>query len=776
MRIVVAVGGNAIVKAGQAGTWEEQLANVQEIAAAVLALREQGHEVVLTHGNGPQVGALLLQQALGEGEAAPLPLDALIAATQGEIGYLLESAFAAVDPAVPVAVLLTRVLVDADDEAFANPTKPVGPFYSEEEAKRRAESLGWDVAPDAGRGWRRVVPSPQPLEVLGREHAVALLERGTVVISCGGGGIPVARRGDEVVGVAGVIDKDRCSERLACGIGADVLVLLTGVLARVAGLRYPLGARGRPADGDRRRCAACSEGEFPPGQHGAEGRVRGPVRAGVRRPRAGDQRRPARRRRRAATTGPGSCPTPWRIGRWRRELAGRGRPQPLRRQRPADEDRQGPARRWTASRAPRWRWARRPTSRRSRRSASAATPVRATWCSPSTAPAEALDGGRARAAPRRPPGRRPARRPTPPRSLVAAARQLPGANVALISVPGEYAALEAHRALTAGLHVFLFSDHVERRGRGRAQAARRRTSGCSSWARAAAPRCSGRPGLGFANVVRPGTGRHRRRRRHRRAGGRDPARRRGRRRLADHRRRRARPLGRGRRHHVPRGHAGAGARTTGPTRCCSSPSRRRARWSSGSATWTRRASASSPRSSDGRAATPRSRSTRRSRPASTPPRAATPPDLAELEAQVDERRSGGRLLGLFSGGSLAHEAVTILEPALGDIGGNAGHGGDGGHAIFDLGEEEYTQGRPHPMIDLDVRLEMLERAAGEDGLGCVLLDVVVGHGSHADPAGGLAPALGRARRAPAGHRARLRDRRRPAGQRAPGGHAARRPA
>jgi carbamate kinase len=267
MRIVVAVGGNAIVKAGQAGTWDEQLANVQEIAAAVLALRAQGHEVVLTHGNGPQVGALLLQQALGEGEAAPQPLDALIAATQGEIGYLLESAFATLDPAVPVAVLLTRVLVDPDDEAFANPTKPVGPFYSETEARRRAETLGWDVAPDAGRGWRRVVPSPRPLEILGRSHVEALLERGAVVISCGGGGIPVARRGDRVVGVAGVIDKDRCSEVLAGAIGADVLVLLTGV-PRVAldfGTRWERQIpRLTVADAER----GLQDGEFPPGSMG----------------------------------------------------------------------------------------------------------------------------------------------------------------------------------------------------------------------------------------------------------------------------------------------------------------------------------------------------------------------------------------------------------------------------------------------------------------------------------------------------------------------------
>ena len=185
----------------------------------------------------------------------------------------------------------------------------------------------------------------------------------------------------------------------------------------------------------------------------------------------------------------------------------------------------------------------------------AATPARRDVVLAVDGPAEALDGGRARAGRARPPGRRPARRPTPPRSLVAAARSCPGANVALISVPGEYAALEAHRALTAGLHVFLFSDHVVRRGRGRAQAARRR------------PRAARHgPGLrhrdaraGRARLRQrraAGTGRHRRRRGHRRPGGGDPARRRRRRRLADHRRRRARPLGRGRRDHVPRGRCG----------------------------------------------------------------------------------------------------------------------------------------------------------------------------------------------------------------------------
>jgi carbamate kinase len=267
MRIVVAVGGNALIRAGQSGTWPEQLANVREIVAAVLALRGLGHEVVLTHGNGPHVGALMLQNKLGEAEAEPLPLDALIAMTQGWIGYLLESSFAELDPSVPTAVLLTRVMVDRRDPAFDAPDKPVGPFYDEAEARRRADVLGWDVAPDAGRGWRRVVPSPHPLEVLGERHVRALLEQGSVVIACGGGGIPVAERGGEVVGVAGVIDKDRCSARLAADIDADVLVLLTGV-PRVAldyGTRWERELSSLTvADAVR----GLREGDFPAGSMG----------------------------------------------------------------------------------------------------------------------------------------------------------------------------------------------------------------------------------------------------------------------------------------------------------------------------------------------------------------------------------------------------------------------------------------------------------------------------------------------------------------------------
>ena len=265
MRIVVAIGGNALIAAGEDGAWERQLSHARTIAEEVVALRSAGHELVLTHGNGPQVGLLAVQQETGEAPA--LPLDALTAMTQGQIGYLLESAFASLDPAVPIAVLLTRVLVDPEDEASRIATKPVGPFYGEAEARRRATALGWDVAPDAGRGWRRVVPSPRPLRVLGEEHVRALLERGSVVVACGGGGIPVATEADEVVGVAGVIDKDRCSERLAADIGADALVLLTGV-SRVAldfGTRWERElARLTLSDAAR----GLADGEFPAGSMG----------------------------------------------------------------------------------------------------------------------------------------------------------------------------------------------------------------------------------------------------------------------------------------------------------------------------------------------------------------------------------------------------------------------------------------------------------------------------------------------------------------------------
>jgi carbamate kinase len=262
MRVVVAIGGNALIQAGDDGSWDRQLKNARAIAGDVVALRAAGHEIVLTHGNGPQIGSLMLQQE--GGETPPLPLDALIAMTQGQTGYLLATAIADVDPDVSTVALLTRVVVDPDDPAFATPTKPVGPFYEAGEAARLASEHRWHVAEDAGRGWRRVVPSPRPLRVLGAEHTSALLGTGAVVIAVGGGGIPVAADGR---GVHGVIDKDRASAELALEIGADLLVLLTGV-PRVAvdfGTRWERELERLTVSEALRGLA---DGEFPAGSMG----------------------------------------------------------------------------------------------------------------------------------------------------------------------------------------------------------------------------------------------------------------------------------------------------------------------------------------------------------------------------------------------------------------------------------------------------------------------------------------------------------------------------
>ena len=257
MRIVVAIGGNALIAAGEDGTWEGQLAHAREIAAEVVALRAAGHQLVLTHGNGPQVGALAL-------DVPALSLDVLTAMTQGQIGYLLETAVGEVDPRVRTAALLTRVVVDRDDPAFAKPTKPVGPFYAPEEARRLAVERRWAVAEDAGRGWRRVVPSPRPVQVLGADNVRTLLDAGVLVIAGGGGGVPVT---SDRAGVAGVVDKDRCSAEMALAVGADVLVLLTGV-PRVAldyGTRWQRELeRITVSDAER----ALAEGEFPAGSMG----------------------------------------------------------------------------------------------------------------------------------------------------------------------------------------------------------------------------------------------------------------------------------------------------------------------------------------------------------------------------------------------------------------------------------------------------------------------------------------------------------------------------
>jgi carbamate kinase len=225
---VVALGGNALTREGERGTVADQIANLRRALPALAPLLED--EVVLTHGNGPQVGNELLRQERAADEAPPLPLYVAVAQTQAEIGTLIEAELRRLADR-DVACVLTHVVVDEDDPAFAHPTKPIGPFYSREQATELERERGWTIVADAGRGYRRTVPSPEPLEIVELGPIRTLLEAGAVAIACGGGGIPVARREDGLHGVDAVIDKDRASALLAVGVGARLLVVLTAVPA-----------------------------------------------------------------------------------------------------------------------------------------------------------------------------------------------------------------------------------------------------------------------------------------------------------------------------------------------------------------------------------------------------------------------------------------------------------------------------------------------------------------------------------------------------------------
>jgi carbamate kinase len=230
---VVALGGNALTRPGERGTVAEQRANLRATCEAMRPLLGDG-DLVVTHGNGPQVGNELLRQERAADEVPPLPLYLAVAQTQAEIGALIESELTAV-AGRPVVCVLTHVRVDEDDPAFGAPTKPIGPFYAQDEARQREAERGWSVAGDAGRGWRRVVPSPAPLEVVELEAVRTLVGAGVIAVACGGGGIPVSSRNGRLAGVDAVIDKDRASALLAIALGAERLVILTDVEAVFAG-------------------------------------------------------------------------------------------------------------------------------------------------------------------------------------------------------------------------------------------------------------------------------------------------------------------------------------------------------------------------------------------------------------------------------------------------------------------------------------------------------------------------------------------------------------
>jgi len=232
--IVIALGGNALLQRGEKGTFEEQYGNVKNSVSEIADLIQRGYKVVMTHGNGPQVGDTLLRHEAAKSIVPPLPLDACGAETQGFIGYMIQQAFRnelksrGIDKYV--VTVISRVVVDKHDKAFERPTKPIGPFYSKEDAdKLKQQRPDLTIIEDAGRGYRRVVPSPDPKIIAERNAIRALVDAGFIVVACGGGGIPIIEEALLAVGVEAVIDKDLGGQKLATLIGAHILIILTDV-------------------------------------------------------------------------------------------------------------------------------------------------------------------------------------------------------------------------------------------------------------------------------------------------------------------------------------------------------------------------------------------------------------------------------------------------------------------------------------------------------------------------------------------------------------------
>lgn len=273
-RIVIAFGGNAIIPVGQEGTWEQQSAITRQTMELVAQLAADGHQIVMTHGNGPVVGNIVLRGDAGMAVHGipPMPMFVCGADSQGGLGFMLQQALQNAlrrrGLSQAVAAVVTQVRVDADDPAMARPTKPIGPFYTEEEAERLRLENGWAMVKDAGRGWRRVVASPQPVEVVEWEAIRTLVQGGVLTIAVGGGGVPVVRRADgDLEGVDAVIDKDRASDLLGRLIGADTLAIITQVDKVCARYGKPdqEALDVLPAERAARMLAA---GEFPAGSMG----------------------------------------------------------------------------------------------------------------------------------------------------------------------------------------------------------------------------------------------------------------------------------------------------------------------------------------------------------------------------------------------------------------------------------------------------------------------------------------------------------------------------
>ncbi len=269
---VVAIGGNSLVRDKEHQSVPDQFATTDETCVHIAEMIKQGWRVVITHGNGPQVGFILLRSELASNVLHTVPLDSCGADTQGALGYMIQQLLGnrlrRADTDIPVVTVVTQVVVDGDDPAFSNPTKPIGPFYDEDRARRYERTEGWSIVEDAGRGWRRVVPSPIPREIVELGAIRSLLEAGFVVVGVGGGGIPVVRDGQgDLRGIEAVIDKDYASSLLATGLEADLFLISTAV--EQVYLNYGKPDQ-RPLDHltveEARRCL--EEGHFLPGSMG----------------------------------------------------------------------------------------------------------------------------------------------------------------------------------------------------------------------------------------------------------------------------------------------------------------------------------------------------------------------------------------------------------------------------------------------------------------------------------------------------------------------------
>ncbi|MCU0665364.1 MAG: carbamate kinase [Myxococcota bacterium] len=271
--VLVALGGHAFMQRGEPGTVEVQQRNAAMICRSLQTLVDRGYKLVVTHGNGPQVGDLLLLNESGDDKVAKMPMDVLVAQTEGSLGYFLQQAMLnelrARQIKKYVVTVVTQVLVDPADPAFQNPTKPVGPFLSQQEAQSRRDQLGWTIAEDpAKRGWRRVVPSPRPIKVVQRFTIRDSAEAGHIVIACGGGGIPIIKDSEgRYEGVEAVIDKDLTSSLLANQIGAEMFIILTEVPQIFSGFKTP-SERAISAVTSEQLRALHTAGEFPAGSMG----------------------------------------------------------------------------------------------------------------------------------------------------------------------------------------------------------------------------------------------------------------------------------------------------------------------------------------------------------------------------------------------------------------------------------------------------------------------------------------------------------------------------